>query len=448
MNGHHRIILSLCVFSVIYSLFFVKIYRYPVLGDERTYYAYGLNLYKGNGYSYQESAPFEESNLREPAYPFFIYMVFKIFGVSKGAIQVSQAFLNGIIVLCAYILAKSVFNDARIALTAASLAAISPAIAGYPAFIASETLATLFLMLASLSFLALLKARGGGRGAVFSILTGLFCGCLALTKMAYLLLFPLVCFLLFMAPERWPVKSSAVLLTLAVFVSVLIPWFSFNNRIYGNPFFLTNRGGITITAKAQRLKWTPKEAAVSFIYSISEGLVEKYFPVEYKKVTYGPVEGSAFKASYDKYDSLINRGYGEMAADKQMRSDALREIKANFLKYVILSVSDLHFMLYFEGLPLSQFTDFFKRGLRMAINSFFKLYSLVIIFLGVKGVFVLFRQKERASIKTVFLLPVFYTFFIYSAIFGAPRFTFTIIPFIYILASAGFWGAFKGRAEL
>ncbi len=50
MNNHYKILLSLCIFSILYSLFFSKIYQYPILGDERTYYAYGLNLYKGNGY--------------------------------------------------------------------------------------------------------------------------------------------------------------------------------------------------------------------------------------------------------------------------------------------------------------------------------------------------------------------------------------------------------------
>ena len=40
---------------------------------------------------------------------------------------------------------------------------------------------------------------------------------------------------------------------------------------------------------------------------------------------------------------------------------------------------------------------------------------------AVKGGFIMFRNKENTVIKAAFLLPIFYTLFIYSAIFGAPR---------------------------
>ena len=137
-----------------------------------------------------------------------------------------------------------------------------------------------------------------------------------------------------------------------------------------------------------------------------------------------------------------------MAADKQLRREALHKIKGNILKYLMLSLSDLHFMLYFEGLPLSQFTEFFKREARLAINAFFKIYSLLIIFFAVKGGFIMFRNKENTVIKAAFLLPIFYTLFIYSAIFGAPRYTFLVIPFIYILASVSIYELIKARMAL
>ncbi len=448
MNKHHKFLLLLCIFSILYSLFFIYIYQLPILGDGRTYYAYGLNLYKGNGYSWQESPPFLQSNLREPGYPLFISGLFKIFGVSEIIIQISQAVLNGIIVILTYIIATLIFSDNKIALTAAFLTAVSSAIAGYSALVASETLATVSLMLVLLFFLLLLKEKKSTKVVIFSIFTGLFCGWLALTKMTYFLFLIVICIaLLIMLTGSLIKKCKAVLLIAIVFIGVLLPWFSFNNRVYGTPFFLTNRGGLALTIKAERLAWIPKEMLMSFIYPVSEGLVKRYFPSEYKKVTYSPVDGSAFKAAYDKYDSLISRGYGEMAADKQLRAEALNKIRGNILKYIILSVSDFHYMLYFEGLPLSQFTDFFKREIRMAINAFFKIYSLLIIFFAIKGGFIMSQHKENSFLKPAFILPIFYTLFMYSAIFGAPRFTFTIIPFIYILASAGIYELIKVKAS-
>lgn len=448
MNKNYRILFFLCIFSILYSLFFIKIYQYPILGDGHGYYTYGVNLYKGNGYSYQEFPPFSQSNLREPAYPFFIYLLFKIFGISKSVIQTSQAILNGLIILITYSLANIILNDKKKALAAAFLTAVSPTIAGYAALVVSETLATICLMLMFLSFLALLKEKRSLKAIGLSILTGFFCGCLVLTKMAYFMFVPLICLALFLMPIVKFMKYKAGLCIAIIFTGILFPWFLFNNRIYGNPFFLTNRSGIATTVKAERLNWTPKETLISFIYPVSEGLVQRYFPSMYQKVTCNPVDGSVFKAAFDKYDSLISRGYSEMAADKQLRREALHKIKGNILKYLMLSLSDLHFMLYFEGLPLSQFTEFFKREARLAINAFFKIYSLLIIFFAVKGGFIIFRNKENTVIKAAFLLPIFYTLFIYSAIFGAPRYTFLVIPFIYILASVSIYELIKAKMAL
>jgi 4-amino-4-deoxy-L-arabinose transferase-like glycosyltransferase len=299
-----------------------------------------------------------------------------------------------------------------------------------------------------LSFLLLLKEKKGFRAIVFSSLTAFFCGCLVLTKMVYFLFLPLICLVLFLTPIDKFIKYKGVLCIAIIFILILLPWFSFNNRVYGNPFFLTNRGGMAVRIKAERLNWTPKEILVSFIYPVSERLIQRYLPHKYRKVTPNPVDGSVSKLAYDRYDSLIRQGYSEVAADNQLRVEALNKIKGNIFKYLILSIVDFHFMLYFEGLPLSQFTDFFKRETQMAINAFFKIYSLLIVFFAVKGIFIMFHNKENTVIKIAFLLPIFYTLFIYSAIFGAPRFTFTVIPFIYILASVSIYELIKARILL
>lgn len=448
MNNNHKALLSIIVFSILSSFFFIRIYNYPVLGDEGTYYAYGKNLFKGNGYSWQDTHPFAQSNLREPGYPFFIYLLFKLFGVSKGVIQLAQAVLNGFIVGAVYYLASLIFFCRKTALLAAFLTALSPVIAGYSALIASETLSAFCLVSAVLSFLVILRQKKGIVVIAFSVLAGFFFGCLVLTKMTYLPFFPLLCMLLFIALHGKSFRLMAVLNMVVIFLAILSPWLIFNNRVYGNAFFLTNRGGMAMTVKAERLNWTHKEILLSFAYPFSEGLMQKYLPNEYKKVTYNPEDGSVFKAAYDKYDSLISRGYSEMAADRQLRSGSLIKISKHVLKYIILSISDFHYMLYFEGVPLSQFTDFFNRSMRFVINAFFKVYSLLVISFAVKGISILFRVKENIVISAVLFLPVFYTFFIYSAIFGAPRFTFTVIPFIYILASAGICETIKIKMPL
>jgi 4-amino-4-deoxy-L-arabinose transferase-like glycosyltransferase len=433
INNHYKILLLLCVFSMALSVFLIKAYDPPIVCDRLMYYTYGANLYKGNGYSCQAAAPYLQSNFREPAYPVFIFLLFKIFGISSNAIQFAQVLLNGLIIAVTYCIANIVLNNRKTAILAALLTAISPSITGYAAFVLSETLACLFLSLLLLFFLMLLKEREDKKVVILSSLTGLFCGCLILTKMAYFL-FPALLFLaLLVIPSERPFKGKAILCISVVLISVLSPWLAFNKTVYGNRFFLTNRGGASIAIKAQRLNWNSKDIAASFIYGFSERLLEKISPEEYKIIAGKNVE----RVVFDKYALLIKNGYSEMEADKELRLDGLNKIKGHILKYAVLSVSDLYYMLYFEGAPLSQFTEFFEKTTRGAINLFFKIYSLVFIFFSVKGVLAILRNKENYFLKAALLLPVFYTFFIYPAIFSVPRFTFIIIPFIYILSSAG-----------
>lgn len=431
MENYDKSVFLLCIFSIVFSLFFINIYDYPIAGDGITYYAYGLNLFKGNGYSYQESHPFLQSNFREPAYPVFISLLFKIFGVSKNAIQIAQAFLNGLIILITYRIAFLVLNNKKTAFIAAFLTALSPTIAGYASLLFSEILACVFLLLLTLFFLMLLKERENKKVIAFSMLTGFFSGCLILTKMTYLL-FPFVILsVLFVMPADRLFKGKAILCVSVILISTLLPWLSFNNKIYGNPFFLTNRGGMSLAIGAERLNWKPKEISASFIYAFSETLLKEYFPEENKKVALINVQ----KIIFDKYAALIKNGYGEMAADRELRIDAFKRITSDMPKYIILCLSDFHYLLYFEGLPLSQFTFFFNKLTRGAINLFFKIYSLIIVFFSVKGAFIMFKSKENYFFKIVFLLPVFYTIFMYSMIATVPRFTFTVIPFIYIFLS-------------
>jgi len=444
MNRNNIAIIIFCILSIVLSLFFRYVYERPIACDELTFYAYGSNLYQGNGYSHSEFPPYVQSNFREPAYPVFIFLLFKIFGASKNVIFIAQSFLNGLIVVVTYYIANLITNNKKIALIAAFLTAISPTITGYAGFVLSETFACLFSVLLALFFLLLFKAREKKKIFIFSVLTGFFAGCLILAKMTYFFYPILIYLVLLMMPINRFFKQMAILCISVVLISILLPWFSFNNKNYGNPFFLTNRGGLALSIKAERLDWEPKDIAASFAFSFSKTLLERYFPKEYERVAEVPVE----KKVFDKYASFINRGYGELASDKQLRVDALNKIKGNVFKYIILSVVDFQYMFYFEGLPLSQFTYFFKPAISGAINLFFKIYSLIVIFLFFKGVFIMLKNKDNYFLKMVFLLPVFYTFFMYSAIFAVPRFIFPAIPFIYILSSIGICEISRKRAAL
>ncbi len=114
---------------------------------------------------------FGEDYKRPPLYPVFLAGVQSVGHGTLLSVKLAEAVLGVLIVLVTYFLGKAVWGP-RVGVTAAAFVAVHPYLFVLSAFVYSETIFTLLLLLATL---ALLTARGAKRVALAGFLAGLAC---------------------------------------------------------------------------------------------------------------------------------------------------------------------------------------------------------------------------------------------------------------------------------
>ena len=151
-GGNTRLVLwGLLMIALALRLGFVLFYEQypPFLGDDAGFDSVGLSLAKGRGFVKQADPssgvadiPFVES---DPGYPFFLAMIYFLFGHSVTAVRVIQAILGAATVFLVFQVALAAFGE-RIALLSCLLTAIYPPLIIYSGVILSETLFAFLLM--------------------------------------------------------------------------------------------------------------------------------------------------------------------------------------------------------------------------------------------------------------------------------------------------------------
>ena len=162
------------VFLVSFSLgsFFAFCSRHPITLDASVYDRIGWNLAQGNGFSQQGIAPFTPTMYREPAYPYILGAIYKIFGHNYVVVYLFQIFIFSLTCILVYFLARDIFSE-KAAKYSAFFAAICPTLANYPSYLLTETLFTFLLCLSVLVLTKAVKAQRAlwflASGVIFAI---------------------------------------------------------------------------------------------------------------------------------------------------------------------------------------------------------------------------------------------------------------------------------------
>ena len=121
-NTHIYVIL-VCSF---FTSFLVSVFiNHPIIGDAYQYFILAENLFKYGIFSLSESRPIEPTMFREPLYPFFINLIYLIFGKSILPIYVIQCILFSLICVLTYCVGLIFFNK-KIAFTAGLILSFLP----------------------------------------------------------------------------------------------------------------------------------------------------------------------------------------------------------------------------------------------------------------------------------------------------------------------------------
>lgn len=121
--------------------------KIPTYADATGYDKIGKNIAEGKGYRISNgSIQDDEAVLWPPGYPFFLGIIYRIFGHRYPAVWIMQSIIGAFVCILIFFIANKLF-DQKVAYLSAVISAICFNLVIYPAMLLSETLFFLLLLL-------------------------------------------------------------------------------------------------------------------------------------------------------------------------------------------------------------------------------------------------------------------------------------------------------------
>lgn len=390
-------IIAIFALAVILRIAYVLCFPlHTAVGDAYQYDTIGWNIASGAGFSMIPGIPTPE---RAPGFPFFLSVLYFIFGHSLLIATLAQATLGALTCLLLYDAAKRLFDEGT-AMAASLLACFYPVLVVYTGLLLSETLFTFLLVLC----LDLFVRSENGEKRIWLILSGAALGLATLTR-ATTILFPAAIFIaLFLSGAGRTLKKSA--LVFLAFVLVILPW-TMRNYAQFKVFLPVATGGSTCLFATGRM-------AEGGTYA--QGFEE--IAVKWKDF-----EGtSEFTAGPEPHITF----------DRQLKVEGLKKIKGNLSAYCLVVLKRIpkywlssHSSVFGVDQPLA---FYYEKGtyFPIMVRGALLLFHSTILIMTLFGMF-----YARHSFKKWAIFPIVFLYFNMHASFDlCPRYFVPIFPFM------------------
>lgn len=409
--------------------------------DASQYDKLGYNLASGHGFSQSEGAPYTPSMYREPAYPLFLAIIYKIFGHNTLFAVLVQILLHALTAVIAYLIARHIFSE-RIALLSGTMVAIFPTLANTASYILSETLFTFELCLGVLLLLRALKRQTVSSFAI----CGLVFGLLTLTKTVVVLL-PVailaVAFLLRLIKGLDIKRFTICCVCLAIVYGAVVSVWMLRNKVVFNTFSMASRGGMVIWSRAEKIDDSPREILATITCSFSEYLGKKMFPdiiTKSNRYFFKDLEREmALEAQYAR------QGMSPGQIDKKMAGEAFQKISKHPFKYLGYT--------FIEGLKMTAFTYTPLLNEEKVSNYFSRIHKGDLLLALLKGasrsiayallllvLIGMIRNLSAWDRWMVLAVVVLYINLMYSLLDAIGRYAVPLIPLYCVMAASVFFG--------
>lgn len=421
--------------SFILSFIFTMLTKEPMQPDSYGYDSIGWNLAQGHGYVSIENKITME---REPMYPFFLAVVYFIFGHSCFPVQIAQIALFLLTVILVYKTASAIF-DKKTAWFSMAITALFPTLMNYPAYIVSETL---FTFLVSLAVFGCIKIYFSDKWPYY-ILTGLALGASALCKSIMLpFIFIVIIWFLLLKGVGYGIKNRLIKISamILIFGGVVVPWMCRNYAEFDS-FSLRQGSELPLCIKTMKLDYNGRDFKKAFIFTISENLGGKMFPDYTDDPRYFLFKEDV-AARGTILPALREKGY----SSKQIKSMMVSEIIKRPVKFLAVSSLDLLKMTQFTYLPLLIDQQYLMKKitggrygafLLSLSRGIFRFLACLLILFSMAAMWIR-RAEWRKWIFLVIL--ICYTNLIYSLVYGHGRYGVPLIPYYIILSVSIFAG--------
>lgn len=195
----------------------------PFHGDASGYHLLAVNLWRGDGFSWDGGHP---TAYRMPGYPFFLWALYTLTYFNLAAIRFIQAVLGALTILPVILVGKAA--DGRfVGILAGFATAIHPMLIYMSSWIYSETLFILLFWIGIYSLVRYLETKGFLHLIISGI--GLGIACLVRQEIFPFLFFLAILGCLFRWKREWVIRALTVQLIVIILV---IPWIIRNGIVF------------------------------------------------------------------------------------------------------------------------------------------------------------------------------------------------------------------------
>jgi len=426
-------LISICVAVFLYCMVFALAFKAEFSGDIKQFDALGWNLARGSGFVDEALKP---TMFREPGYPGFLALIYRIFGHSVQAVVITQSILYCAIVVMTFFLARYIF-DKYTAKIATVMAAAIPTLANYASYLLSEVFFTFCLMV-----FVIILTKSLDVDSYFALVgSGIILAIMALTKaimIGFILFVIAASFILHFGEKdflkKFLLRSAVLCLAVAICVA---PWIIRNGHLFGN-YSMALRGGKALYNRAIKLDYGWDKWKKIAVFSVSEFLGDKLCPNEVSQTRdFLLIEDHMAEA---KAKELEEGGLTPAEADKILTKEAMAKISKRPALYLGQSVIESLKLLGFMHIPslnenaVQESFKNMKNGKVMlsAIRGIFRLLAYPIIMLCFAGMSASLKDWRKWLIM---FLVILYITLSYSLTFSWARYTVPLIPLYVIFAS-------------
>jgi len=407
---------------------FIFLPKYGAWGgpSDVEYNEIAINMANSDGFSLGG----EKTMFREPAYPFFLFINYRLFGVNTNFIRVEQFILLFLIIYLTYLIAYKLFGifTARVASIMVSALPIFPI---YATDIISEIFATFLVVL--FVYLFIRSIENESKGSLW--IAGLVFGTLVLTKSIFIFL-PILILPIYLLGKRSYGLRNILLFLFAIFI-VVSPWV-YRNYVNFGKVSIADRGGMLLYLHSVKSEFSDGQLRDYAVASLTgEYIVRLYNP------TFNIIAGEGIYLMNQRRAELLNSGLNFAQADEVMAKEAknlylkhpIKNLFIGFLEVVKVNAPmapKYTTMFAFPGdMGDSSIGKIVKAGVVLNI----RLFWVMILFIALMGAY---KALEEKNIKAIFIL--FFIIYLNGIIFflqGVPRFVFVIYPFYFIFFGFG-----------
>lgn len=435
---------------LLYLKIFIPPLPYDLSGDAIDYMRAGYNIQKHgilDDNLSDQVTDLRPTAHREPLYPLFLGLAMKLSGeynvptsrlltapqgkkanflIRSYDISIFQAIILFLTACLTFFIAKELSNSYG-GLIAFVGVLFSPTLLSHCFNFFAEGFSAFVLMIHVLCFYLFFRKRK----PEFLFMVGLSLGFLILTRAIYqyLWLFEAIILVWYEHHDNknWKKTIESIALFLFALAIILSPWLVRNYNHF-DKLFVTERGGIVLSIRAQYNQMTTKEYWTSFLWwtpsKATRQIRRSYFEKdELNRLDRREKQGYYQRAKQQKRD-YVNRLKSSLEADKQLYKEAITQILSSPLKHVMVSIPFAWRGLFVE----KNFTPSMREANSAILLNFVYLFAFIL--------FLYFSYKKRKIIHFLIMVPLFYHYTLHVLVtHNLPRYNRPLLPLLWVAVS-------------